>query len=1122
MGVVRRSMWITGVMLAFCMTVSAQVTEPITGFETNREGVALPFQPGSFDDLKVVLFQDPRQAVATRTNIVADTAATSTNGLGYKSSEESFVANYSADFFLGHNGSSQFEDIRWEWATTNGGRTAIIETLQSPLLGDPSLHLNGIVRMWINIPDCSAFEFPTLVRPTSVGVALLIRETGKAVPQGFQDFASGRLEFVGVDSIDTNGTAPVVVPTNFYGITDTDCSGSAGDWIQVTFDLDALQAAGKVIGWPSQGGNGILNATDIGDGVNRGVLAGLVLAVPASDHGATASDYLEFLVDDITFDAPVVDPTYPPTIGTPVVSGQGSVRVKNVLSSATNVSLEIDRSDGDNEDPFTADETYNQNPFGALYLDMGVPTLAVGDRVRARQTNPSGTSAYSLVIPVNPPAAFSLTLALDEDGNFGVAPADFEWVGATSVTGTAGTQGKPVFVTPGMWQNIEFSLIPGIEPVISFAGGNGQLTPDGGNYNIDSLFFTIDPTNPTTGPYDVFVDHVYYINASNQEVLISDSELTNPFANFRGQSTAINNTSIISGLASYDGSRSNRIRWDFPDTAASNTCAPYRPAVNFADTAKAVGLWVYVNPVSTNGVPAPTISAPIVGDVNGVIVNLTTNGVTSAELFLNGVSVGSVVNTNGTSPLIFNVSALTLVVGDQFTATQTTAEGTSDFALPRGVTNPTAPAIQQPVRVNDTSVTVTDVATAQFSVASKVELFNTNGVSLGSAVPAGASVTITVAPLAVRTKIYAKQTVNTLVSPASAIVEVIPRSAACVLAWTEDFEVDPTANWTLNGGPSDESANFYFDYSTIGIPLAPHSSGSTTRGLKVQANLTGGVLSGASVSPNGKSFTGDYTVLLDWWGNFNGPLDATGLGSTNLSTFGVGTAGTAAQYPGVADCVWFGVTSDGGSSADYRAYAPGHVASYQDTEGVYSAGNQAGSRNSSHAYYAVFGGAAAPAAQLALYPQQTLQTNAGAPGMTWHEVSIAKSGSVVVWSIDGRSIATINTSTMTLGGSNLMFGHADINAGVSADPNAPALLFTLIDNIRVWVAQPAVVTFGDWNSDGIIDLSDYGHFVDCFAGPNATPAPAMSQCVDACLNTFDYNDDNDVDARDFAWFQDAY
>jgi len=266
-----------------------------------------------------------------------------------------------------------------------------------------------------------------------------------------------------------------------------------------------------------------------------------------------------------------------------------------------------------------------------------------------------------------------------------------------------------------------------------------------------------------------------------------------------------------------------------------------------------------------------------------------------------------------------------------------------------------------------------------------------------------------------------------------------------VSLYSENFEVDPTANWTVNNGPSDEAHNFFFDYSSVGIPSAPNSGG-TTHGMKLQANLVNGIFSGMSVSPTGQSFTGDYTVTFDWWANSNGPFPGGGSGSTNLSTFGIGTVGNTAQWPGgTTDSVWFAATGDGGSSADYRAYSTAAPTSYSDGDSVYAAP----SRNASDPYYAGFGSVGAPAAQILLFPQQTGVIQAGAAGMAWHQVVIAKSGNTASWSVDGLPIATIDLNTVTLSGTNIFFGHSDINATSSTDFNDSDLLFTLVDNIEV-------------------------------------------------------------------------
>jgi hypothetical protein len=289
-----------------------------------------------------------------------------------------------------------------------------------------------------------------------------------------------------------------------------------------------------------------------------------------------------------------------------------------------------------------------------------------------------------------------------------------------------------------------------------------------------------------------------------------------------------------------------------------------------------------------------------------------------------------------------------------------------------------------------------------------------------------------------------------------AIVLALPCISSAAPFYANNFETNTTANWTVNGSAgTDNFTDFFFDYSTAGIPQAP--SGAGQRGLKMYANHTSAVFGGVSVSPNGQSFSGNYKVLFDWWGNFNGPFPVGGSGSTQLSTFGIGTSGTVAQWPGgTQDSIWFGGTADGNSSSDWRAYSPTAPTRYVDTApGIYAAGIQAGSSNHSDPYYASFGNVAAPAAQLALFAQQTGMTLAGSAGMEWHQVEIARTGANVTWQVDGTLIATVPTADDTvLTGNNIFFGHSDTNATSSTDVNDAALLFTLIDNVRV-VPEPS-------------------------------------------------------------------
>jgi len=292
--------------------------------------------------------------------------------------------------------------------------------------------------------------------------------------------------------------------------------------------------------------------------------------------------------------------------------------------------------------------------------------------------------------------------------------------------------------------------------------------------------------------------------------------------------------------------------------------------------------------------------------------------------------------------------------------------------------------------------------------------------------------------------------------------------------YTNDFEVDDSANWTVNKGPAttDEAHNFFFDYSTAGIPLAPNSTAGGTHGIKLQANQSSGIFGGMSVSPTGLNFTDPITkVTFDWWANFNGPAPAGGSGSTQVSTFGVGTSGITPQWPGgVQDSTWFAATVDGNSASDWRAYSPAAagVTSYTALSGVYAAGTDTNpdARNSSHLYYSGFGGVSAPAAQLALYPQQTGVTLVGSAAYEWHQVVILKTASSVTWTVDGTLIATIPEADDTVStGNNIFFGHSDTNTTSSTDVNDVNLLFTLIDNVRV-VPEPSslvlclVIAFG--------------------------------------------------------------
>lgn len=324
-------------------------------------------------------------------------------------------------------------------------------------------------------------------------------------------------------------------------------------------------------------------------------------------------------------------------------------------------------------------------------------------------------------------------------------------------------------------------------------------------------------------------------------------------------------------------------------------------------------------------------------------------------------------------------------------------------------------------------------------------------------------------------------------TPAMVVLLATVAHAQAVL-FSETFDTDPSANWTVNsyiggttasGGSAANAANFFFDYSSVGIPAAPNSTGGSTRGLKLQANITGtgptgGLPPGISVSPTGQSFNGDYSLRFDWWTNFIGNTTGGisnvggGSGSTQLSTFGILTSGTVANYVGSSDCVFYAATPDGASAADYRAYSVTAQSGYQTgTTGVNSQNVfAAGSQQNTNVYYATPfpGGRTAPLIQQTSYPlTQTGTTVVGTPSFQWNDVLIEKTGATITWTVNGTLLATTSTSGFATApkGNNILFGQADTSVGAGT-PAATfqAVDFTLIDNVRVISAVPEPTTIG--------------------------------------------------------------
>jgi hypothetical protein len=299
---------------------------------------------------------------------------------------------------------------------------------------------------------------------------------------------------------------------------------------------------------------------------------------------------------------------------------------------------------------------------------------------------------------------------------------------------------------------------------------------------------------------------------------------------------------------------------------------------------------------------------------------------------------------------------------------------------------------------------------------------------------------------------------------AGAIFAASGTSRAQTQVYFQDFDADSTANWVVNitGDPatSYSYANFFFDYSTVGVASAPNSVGNTTRGLKLGANLGVGSLfpSGITVCPINFGITENFEMRFDLWLN----TTKNTVGAAEIGGAGYGTAGTSAQVAGaLPDSVFIGASTDiagGATSADYRVYAPSHASGYQDADrtitGDYSSPSvfACSNRNNTATYYtSKFPATLAPQAQTNLFPRQTgAITAAGLLAFKWHDVSLKKVANTITYSIDGFLIATADArDTGTLGGTNILFTFYDINGTGSTDVDSTNLLFALFDNVRI-------------------------------------------------------------------------
>jgi GH25 family lysozyme M1 (1,4-beta-N-acetylmuramidase) len=300
--------------------------------------------------------------------------------------------------------------------------------------------------------------------------------------------------------------------------------------------------------------------------------------------------------------------------------------------------------------------------------------------------------------------------------------------------------------------------------------------------------------------------------------------------------------------------------------------------------------------------------------------------------------------------------------------------------------------------------------------------------------------------------------VTNLYGRATSSVATVTLNPPFATVLLERFDTNSAANWTVNKSSTDTRATFAYDYSAMGIPSAPNSTGSTTKGLRLEANVSLTNVAAVSCSPIGQSFGGNYRLHFDMWINANGPFPGGGNGSTESISAGVGTAGNRVQWTGsgtTADGVWFIVDGEGGASdssttlGDFNAFIGTTVEA--TNSGVFAAGTGPTVRANINPYYLnVFpGGQAPPASQAANYSKQNGTLDVGTVGFAWRNVIVNKTGNTVEWYIDGLKLATVSGVSATA--SNIFVGFWDPYTSLTDNTNVS---FGLVDNLRVEI--PAV------------------------------------------------------------------
>jgi hypothetical protein len=499
----------------------------------------------------------------------------STTGLDPSQGDLTYLTNVTIDTFsVAHSGVNAVATY-WGWLAPDYHSSWVrLTTLSAEEIPNPALHLAGKVRFWAAATAYTDAVTWTPVDGGNLFLGIGVRETGQGVRQGGDGGAGGDIEWVGLAArlveilggengacntlADPNSDDIQVIPLNDPAGPDDVCvdagpdnvlqtTPGGDDTIAITprglyslpadgtmrlyeFDLPALEASGNVFPFT---GDGTLGATPN----NRGTLEQLALTNDPA-NGAVGANVFLVNIDDVEFEAPVLDPPSIRALPDPPRPLNESVRVEYIKPAADLV--EILRVDNEaligSADP--GGQTSLDVPTTPLPANLGiVARQTVGTDVSDNSTPvvvvPAGNGPLRIAMAIRETDAYDHDLGCGDDGTgFDPSqPSNLEFIGASDQDDGFGIPTAPRFVPQLDWFEIVFNPCDETYGVAPFSG-DGILDlndpPDYTNGVWEGLYFRIDELSPTTGPFTVYIDDVTVWDDTGVICFVDDFEGYDP------------------------------------------------------------------------------------------------------------------------------------------------------------------------------------------------------------------------------------------------------------------------------------------------------------------------------------------------------------------------------------------------------------------------------------------------------------------------------------------------------------------------------------------------------------------------------------------------------------------